>query len=164
MMKQIQDFPNYYILKDGRVWSKYRERWLKPNIDAQGYMKILLTKNGKQITQRMHRLVAQAFIPNPENKPEVNHKSGIKTDNNINNLEWVTSSENMQHSYNIGTHQKIIGENNFNAKLTNIQVNEIRNNHYKIIQPYKNKIWEKYGISRINYYDVLKYRTWKHLT
>lgn len=72
---------------------------LKQNLDTYGYPQILLSKNGIVNSAKVHRLVADAFIPNLENKPTVNHKFGIKTDNRITELEWFTISEQTKHSY-----------------------------------------------------------------
>lgn len=69
---------------------------------VDGYVYYGLTKDDKQRKFKIHRLVAKAFIPNPENKPQVNHINGIKTDNRVENLEWCTSSENHQHAWDIG--------------------------------------------------------------
>lgn len=65
-------------------------------------MTVWLYKSGKRNFCQVHRLVAEAFIPNPENKPEINHKHGNKTDNRVSELEWNTTSENLQHAYNTG--------------------------------------------------------------
>lgn len=75
-------------------------RILRPFVDPKGYCRITIRdlQNHKYCFQ-IHRLVAKAFIPNPDNKPQVNHKNGNKTDNNIENLEWVTSRENISHSF-----------------------------------------------------------------
>lgn len=79
-----------------------KEKIMKSRLSPSGYLSIGLTKNGKQIGYRVHRLVAQTFISNPENKAEVNHKNGIKIDNRIENLEWNTSSENTIHALKTG--------------------------------------------------------------
>jgi hypothetical protein len=69
----------------------------KQSIDKDGYKLISIWKNNKQKTYKVHRLIANAFIPNPNNKPEINHINCIKSDNKIENLEWVTKSENCKH-------------------------------------------------------------------
>lgn len=71
---------------------------LKPGLNTQGYLFVGLYKNGKTTQKRINRLVAEAFIPNPLNKAYVNHKNEIKTDNNVDNLEWVTPKENSNYS------------------------------------------------------------------
>jgi len=76
----------------------YKGRLLRPRI-VRGYSVVSLCKNGKADQRKVHRLVAQAYIPNPENKPEVNHKNGIKGDNSVGNLEWSTRKENQQHAF-----------------------------------------------------------------
>lgn len=75
---------------------------LKPRISKHGYYYVNIYKNNNRKTVKNHRLVAEAFIPNPENKPEVNHKDGDKLNNKISNLEWVTSSENIYHAVHTG--------------------------------------------------------------
>jgi len=75
---------------------------LKYCINSSGYPVLNLCRDGIQKLYLLHRLIALAFIPNPENKPHVNHKNSVRTDFSINNLEWVTSSENIQHAYDNG--------------------------------------------------------------
>lgn len=72
-----------------------------PETTKMGYQRITLSLSGKNVRFSVHRLVSIEFIPNPDNKPCVNHKNGIKWDNNIQNLEWVTYSENERHSYDV---------------------------------------------------------------
>lgn len=78
-----------------------REQELSPAEDKDGYLKVLIYTegNGTRINIGVHRLVASAFIDNIDNKPEINHRDGNKKNNNVNNLEWVTSLENLEHSY-----------------------------------------------------------------
>lgn len=86
---------------------------LKPTSDRRGYLRVDLLCRKKSI----HRLVAEAFIPNPENKPEVNHLNG-KTDNRVASLEWATTSENIQHAWNNGLKEKRFGAKNHKSKKT----------------------------------------------
>ena len=86
---------------NGRCYIQ-KEKLLKQSFTSTGYKKVELYKDGKRKSFKVHRLVAIAFIPNPDNKPEVNHIDGNKINNNIDNLEWVTSSENTIHAYETG--------------------------------------------------------------
>ncbi len=90
---------------------KVSERIMRISVDTVGYNIICLTKNSKRKTHKIHRLVAEAFIPNLENKREVNHKDGNKQNNNVKNLEWATRKENMRHAYKTGLNG---GEHFFN--------------------------------------------------
>lgn len=83
-----------YQLVNGRI--------LKSSINHKGYVYVILYKNNKQKGYLVHRLVAEAFIPNPENKPQVNHIDGNKLNNHVSNLEWVSQQENMQHALSNG--------------------------------------------------------------
>jgi hypothetical protein len=102
-MEQWKDIKNYEGLYEissiGNV--KRGDRYLKPRFSHNGYYRIGLCKNSKQKWFQVHRLVAEAFIENPENKNQVNHKDGNKINNDINNLEWMTNSENIKHAYDV---------------------------------------------------------------
>ena len=92
---EIQGYSNYLIYPDGRVFSKKSNRFLRPKIlNGKDYYYIQVCKNSKIKNFLIHRLIAIHYIPNPENKPQVNHIDGNKKNNVISNLEWVTNMEN----------------------------------------------------------------------
>ena len=97
--KLIEGFGGTYSVSNyGDVKNNRTGKLMKPRKNEKGYLHIGLTKNGKQKCMRVHRLVAQAFIPNPENKPQVNHIDFDRENNCVSNLEWVTNQENTQYS------------------------------------------------------------------
>ena len=102
-MRQIKEYPDYLITLDGKVFSMISMKFLKLNNDGRGYLSIqLYDKKGGNKRRLIHRLVAEAYLPNPENKEQVNHINGIKSDNCLLNLEWNTSSENNKHAFRTG--------------------------------------------------------------
>ncbi len=141
-----------------------KEKILSPGLGSHGYLTVRIGKESILI----HRLVAQTFIPNPKNKPEVNHKNGIKTDNHVENLEWVTRRENMQHAVKVGlqkhansygNHQ---GELNHSSKLTESQVKEIRK-LYDIGNFTYMELSEKFGVHYSVIARIIKREKWKHI-
>lgn len=109
--KDVPDYKGLYSVSNlGNVKSEYTNKLLKPSVDRFGYVRFSATKNKKQKTLRIHRLVAEIFIPNPNNLPQVNHKDGNKLNNTIFNLEWCTDSDNKLHAYKEGL---MIGGNEY---------------------------------------------------
>jgi len=102
-MKNILDFAGYSITEDGKVYSHKRKRFKKLLIDRHGYQYVILTQgDGKSVFRFVHRLVAEAFIANPEGKRTVNHLDGDRLNNCKEYLEWATQSENNTHAYRTG--------------------------------------------------------------
>lgn len=146
-----------FFKKKGRAISiRFGSTW-------NGYSSVGLSKNGKQVSLLLHRVVAEAFIPNPENKPCVNHKNGIKTDCRPSNLEWVTKSENSKHSFAIGL-QDNKGEKHPQSKLKNQDVTKIRDLYDRGISSYKIHKDFYPCISYTTIKDVIAKRIWSHLS
>lgn len=100
-MKDIKGYEGLYaITPEGEVWSYRRKKFLKPIADKKGYLIVILCKDGKVKNYKIHRLVAEAYIPNPNNLPQVDHINEDKTNNCVNNLQWITNKDNCRKSNN----------------------------------------------------------------
>lgn len=133
-------------------------RILKHCVSNNGYHGVLLCKDGKMKRFTLHRLVAQAFILNTENKPQVNHINGKKSDNHVKNLEWCTMVENMKHAVKTGLRDKTIGERATISKLTEAQVAEIRISNLNYTE-----LGKIYGVNDRTISAVARRLTWKHI-
>ena len=97
-MKDIKNYEGLYaITPEGEVWSYRNKRFLKPYTNDDGYFQVVLMKNGERKYCRVHRLVAEAYIPNTDNLPQVNHKDENKTNNCLQNLEWCSAKYNVNY-------------------------------------------------------------------
>ena len=158
--RTVPDYENYQISNFGRVKSlwKSKAKILKPAF-CNGYLRVDLCKDGKQKLFRVHRLIAQAFIPNPEGKPQVNHKDGHPMNNYVENLEWATSSENQRHAFDTGLQIALKGEEHGEAKLTNEQALYVRNNPDNLTGK---QLAEKYGVTQITISEIQRGKTYKN--
>ena len=92
-MTEIKGYDNYTIDREGKVFNTKFDRFLNPSLNKEGYLQLTLSKNGKVKTFSLHQLLALAYIPNPENKPTVDHIDVNTSNNNLSNLRWATQSE-----------------------------------------------------------------------
>ncbi|HCN5579784.1 TPA: HNH endonuclease [Escherichia coli] len=155
----------YSVTTDGRVYPHSRVdsrgrlqkgRWLKPVNHSDGYLYVNLRDKGALKKHYIHRLVAAAFIDNPNSLPQVNHINGIKSDNRVDNLEWVTGCQNMVHASKSGLLNPISGERHYCAKLTTEQVKEIR----ACKSMSQREMARMYGVSKATIAGILNYKTW----
>ena len=160
----------YQVSTEGRVRSFFRGkcRILKPTVGHRGYFTICLyrfdekTKKMRKKTFRLNRIVAETFIPNPLNLPEVHHKDDNKANNAAWNLEWVTGEKNREYAHKSGLYLK--GEKNPSAKLTEKDVRFIRE-HYKAGDPEFGNIAlaERFKVSDVTITNIVTFKSWKHI-
>lgn len=150
----------YQVSTLGRVRGLRRnKKILKPAISGNGSLTVVLCSY-KRWTKSVHRLIAQTFIPNYENKPEVNHIDGDRTNNRVDNLEWVTRSENEKHAYRTGLKSQK-GESNFRSKLKVTDIDKIRTFRRYGLPQYE--IAKIFGVTPACVSSVCRRITWKHV-
>jgi len=141
--------------------SKYSKRWIKEDLKSQptdkdDYHSVILSSKSYKKSFRVHRLVAQVFIPNPENKPQVNHKNGKKYDNRVENLEWCTQSENNFHFHRVLRSWKHVPY----RKLSDEEVKKIKH----LLPNNKNKhIAKMFNVNSSTISSIRQNKTWKDL-
>ena len=100
-MRDVKNYEGLYAVTScGKVWSYKRKKFLVPRANSKGYLRVKLCKDGQKKWYRVHRLVAEAYIPNPDNLPQVDHIDENKTHNYVNNLQWITNRNNCRKSNN----------------------------------------------------------------
>jgi hypothetical protein len=159
-VKEIEGTNGLYMAsEDGRIYSVRAGRYLTPSTTPSGYFGVNIRRT--RIThKKVHRLIAETFLPAQEGKPDVNHKNGIKTDNRVDNLEWVTRSENIQHSINV-TRTFPLGEKRSWAILNNKDVLEIKSLLKKGERV--SKIAKQFNVSVSTIRKIINGLMWKHV-
>jgi hypothetical protein len=153
MLLEVVGFEGYRLSSNGDIFSfkRYRNgKLISPYTDKDGYLCISLRVNGSSKAEKVHRAVAKAFIPNPDNLPQVNHKDGNKKNNNVENLEWVSNIQNQRHAWNNNLKTiKLTVEKVSQIKayikggLRNIDISKIYNIDPSLVSNIRhNKIWK----------------------
>lgn len=151
----VWSYPSCWIVRNGGLQVR-PGRFLTQTLDNTGYYMVMLGKGRKRCS--IHRLLAQTFIPNPQNLSQVNHKNGIKVDNRLENLEWCTAQENIQHSHKLELSPK--GEALWSTKLNPVSVRDIRNNYQALSQ---RKLAKMFGVGATTIARIIKLKSWKHI-
>ena len=154
----------YQVSNLGRVKSFYGlgEKLLTPSVNKGGYEFVILTKNKIRKSCKVHTLVARAFIPNPENKPVVHHRDSDRTNNRVDNLEWVTYHENSAYAVQLGKYDKKDSCATPQAKLTAEDVRYIRANYIPRHREFgANALARKFKVCTNTIYGVVNYSTYK---
>jgi DNA-binding transcriptional regulator YiaG len=160
--RKIAEFPDYEINENGQVRRIYK--FAKPRMislfrNKLGYVQCPISTPAKKYSRLVHRLVAIAFIPNPEKKPTVNPKDYNKHNNDVSNLEWSTYSENNLHAKKSGTN-KSFGTHSYNAKLSEDDIAYIRESRFKVSQ---RNLARQLGVARSLIFRVQTGLVWKHI-
>jgi hypothetical protein len=161
MLKVIEFAKNYKIDTEGNVFG-FRGK-MTPIVMKCGYLRVKLScDDGKQRSFLVHRLVALTFIKNPDNKPQVNHKDGIKSNNNLSNLEWVTAGENQIHAYENELKMLPKGEINGRNILSEQEVISI---YYELLQGARIvDVSKKYNVEKSTIASIKSKQNWTHVT
>ena|ERR1700689_1525336 len=159
--KPIPEFSGHYEASDQGQIRRILGKIRKLRAKREGYLYVNLCVHGKIQTRYVHRLVATTFIPNPENKPEVNHKDGNKQNNAVTNLEWATISEQAIHAFEKGLRVSSKGSKQGMSKLKEADIPEIFYlSRSGLSQP---EIARNFGVSRSLIGWVLLRKGWKHV-
>jgi len=148
-MVELKEFPGYYATKSGKIYSAKTNRYLRPATTKLGYLQLGLSHNNKGYSRLAHRLIAETYVPNPDNKKEVNHIDGDKTNNWDWNLEWATRAENMRHAFNKGLiSQKGINNNRTKLNMWQIRIIKAILQLPRVTRPNQDVIGRMFGVQR----------------
>ena len=163
---EVSNFGNVKSLKRDIITSRCiykKETFILKFANRTGYHVVKLYDGlAKGKSYQAHRLVAISFIPNPNNYPFINHKNGIKNDNRVENLEWCTNSQNVQHAYDTGLTNPKRGEQSSSSILKTTDVLYIRDNYGKNGNSY-NSMAKQYNTAPSNIFSIVKRKSWAHV-
>ena len=147
----------YFASPSGNLYNRHGDLMVGA-VDRCGYRHTVVNRHNRNI----HRIIAETFIPNPENKLCVNHKDGNKLNNSVDNLEWCTHSENVKHAYDNKLEEKRCGEEHHAHKLTEDEVKYIKRVYVKRHSEYGAvALANKFGVDRTTIHDVIRGKTWR---
>jgi hypothetical protein len=157
----VKGYEKYYLISPtGSVYSIRRKKVISPFVSS-GYLQVELNVNGIAAKHLVHRLVAEAYLPNPSDFPCVNHKDGNKLNNSVDNLEWCTYKKNMEHAREHGL-LKTIGSNNPASKLTEEDVKYIKSVYKKGDLEYgSSALGKKFGVDHKAIWSIVNGVTWR---
>lgn len=155
--KILPGYEKYVIFDDGRIWSRTKHKFMTPSLNTDGYPQTMFNRKSKTF----HILIAVAFVPNPNNLAEVNHKDGIKNNNHYLNLEWCSRGYNIKHSYKLGLRNSI-GSMAASSKLKDWQIKAIRF-FYQYFSYTQNSLAEIYHITQAQVSSIVLRKSWKQL-
>ena len=155
---QVSDWGR--VRRTGKTSGAKIGRILRPGTSRSGYAYVNLYRHQEQVTRRVHRLVAEAFLPNPRMVGDVNHKNGDKQDNTVGNLEWCTRSENHRHAFRTGIRDRQVGEDASGSKLTWEQVEQIRDMYATGYYSWR-ELAALFHVTHTTIGNVVKNRTWQ---
>lgn len=158
-IKPIAGCAGYFVTDCGRVFSEKSNRWLARTVSKDGYSRVCMQVDGKTVNRQIHRLVAEAFIPDDGEKEHAAHIDGVKSNNHASNLRWSTRAENEADKATHGT--KVLGMSQKSARLCDKDIPEIRK---RIASGETNRaIASDYGVSDVAISKIRRGKTWTHI-
>ena len=149
----------YFVSPNGNIYNRHGNLMVGA-VDRCGYRHTILNRKNRNV----HRVIAETFIPNPNNLPCVNHKDGNKLNNSVDNLEWCTHSKNVFHAYQTGLEQRMCGEQHHAHKLTEDDVRYIRSVYNKRDKEFGAvALAKKFNIDRTTIHDIVRGKTWRDI-
>lgn len=157
--RKLQNYSNYRIYPDGRIYSEFINRFITPAFDSKKYLQVTLVNDlGERKTIKLHRLVASAFLPNLDEKREINHKDFDKTNNSVENLEWCDRNYNVQYNFNHRDYTEQIEKVSPLSREQVMVIPELIDKGFSI-----KLIAKLFHVGHITIRNIIAKRTWKTL-